>query len=257
MHAGTARIGLVALSLALAQTLLAGAPAGPPETASASLAGSLTLVQAVPGARVDIRIDGQPVRRAVDVGGVVGPVRLSAGRHRITFVRPGAGRVSTRVRISAAAPRDVVLHRPAARSGTPVVSTFPTPTGRLAPGTSRLVVSPTASLAPADVRVDGRVVFTNIANGEAATTRVRPGRHRVTLVPTGRASPTVVGPVDVAVAPGTVTILYALDGPGTGSGDAIVHTVALRPSGGVAPGTIDTGSAGLAQDLPLRLFGTG
>ena len=54
-----------------------------------------------------------------------------------------------------------------------------------------------------------------------------------------------------------MTILYALDGPGTGSGDAIVHTVALRPSGGVAPGTIDTGSAGLAQDLPLRLFGTG
>ena len=216
MHANTARVGLVALSLALAQTLLAGAPAGLPETASASLSGSLTLVQAVPGRTVDIRIDERPIRRAVDAGVVVGPVRLSAGRHRITFVSPGAGSVSAWVRISAASPRDVVLHRPAARSGKPVVSTFPTPTRRLAPGTSRLVVSSTASIVPADVRLDGRVVFTNIANGEAATTRVRPGRHRVTLVPTGRAAPTVLGPVDVAVAPGTVTIVYAFDGPGTG-----------------------------------------
>ena len=81
MHAYFPRLGLVALLLALAQTLLAGAPAGLPETASASLSGSLTLVQAVPGRTVDIRIDGRPVRRAVDVGDVVGPVQLSAGRH--------------------------------------------------------------------------------------------------------------------------------------------------------------------------------
>ena len=152
MHAYTARIGLVALSLALAQTLLAGAPPACPETASASLSGSLTLVQAVPGRTVDIRIDGHRIRRAVDVGDVVGPVRLSAGRHRITFVGARAGRVSTRVQDLRGGPRDVVLHRPAARSGKPVVSTFPTPTGRLAPGTSRLVVSPTASIVPADVR---------------------------------------------------------------------------------------------------------
>ena len=253
MHAYFPRLGLVALSLALAQTLLAGAPAGLPETASASLSGSLTLVQAVPGRTVEIRIDGRRVRRAVDVGDVVGPVRLSAGRHTVTFVGARGGRVSTTVRVVAGAFRDVVLHRPAARSGKPVVSSFRTPVGRIRADRSRLLIAPTASIVPADVRVDGRVVFTNIANGEAATTQVKPGRHRVTLVPTGRQGPAVLGPVDVAVAPGTVTIVYAVDG----TGQPIVHTVALHPGGGAAPGTLDTGTVGLARDLPVRLFDSG
>src|SRR6478735_3909396 len=110
MHANFPRLGLVALSLALAQTALAGAPAGIPETASASLSGSVTLVQAVPGRTVAIRIDGHPVRRAADAGDVVGPVQLTPGRHRIAFVSAGGGRVTAWVRISAGSSRDVVLH---------------------------------------------------------------------------------------------------------------------------------------------------
>jgi hypothetical protein len=257
MHAYFPRLGLVALALAAAQTLLAGAPAGLPETASASLSGSLTLVQAVPGRTVDIRIDGRPVRRAADVGAVVGPVRLSAGRHRITFVGTRGGRVSASVRVLAGTARDVVLHRPAAVAGKPVVSSFRTPTGRLAPGRSRLLVAPTASIVPADVRVDGRVVFANIANGEAASTLVKPGVHRVTLVPTGLEGPALLGPVVVALAQGTVTIVYAVDDLRARRGDAIVHTVALRPGGGLAPGSVRPGSVGLARDLPVRLFGRG
>ena len=255
MHAGTARIGLVALTLALAQMVLAGAPAGLPETASASVSGSLTMVQAVPGRTVDIRIDDHPVRRAVDEGEVVGPVRLAVGRHRITFVNAGGGEVGTWVRISAGSSRDVVLHRPAAPAGRPVVTSFRTPTHALAADRSRLLVAPAASIVPADVRVDGRVVFTNIANGESARTQVSPGAHRVTLVPTGTDGPVVLGPVDVAVAPGTLTILYAVDAPGSRAG--IVHTLALRPGGGVAPGSLATGSAGLARDLHVREFGGG
>jgi len=255
MHANFPRLGLVALLLAAAQTALAGAPAGIPETASASLSGSVTLVQAVPGRTVAIRIDGHPVRRAADAGDVVGPVQLPAGRHRITFVSAGGGRVSAWVRISAGSSRDVVLHRPAARAGKPVVSSFRTPTGGIAPGRARLVVALAARIVPADIRVDGRIAFTNIANGESARTQVRPGTHRVTLVPTGLEGPAVLGPVDVVVARGTVTVVYAVAGPG--AGDAIVHTLALRPGGGVAPGTLDTGTVGLARHLPVRQFGAG
>jgi hypothetical protein len=253
MHANFPQLGLAALALALAQIMLAGAPAGLPETASASVSGSVTMVQAVPGRTVAIRIDGLPIRRAADVGDVVGPVQLAAGRHRITFVNAGRGRVSAWVRIAAGSSRDVVLHRPTARAGRPVVSSFRTPTGGVAPGRARLVVAPAARIVPADVRVDGRVVFTNIATGESARTQVQPGIHRVTVVPTGLEGPAVLGPVDVAVAPGTVTIVYAVAGPGAGA--AIVHTLALRPGGGVAPGTLDTGTVGLARHLSVHQFG--
>ena len=255
MHADKARLGLLALSLAVAQTLLAGAPAGLPETASASLSGSLTLVQAVPGRTVDIQIDDHPVRRAVDGGDVVGPVQLAPGRHRITFVDARGGEVGTWVRISAGSSRDVVLHRPAAPAGKPVVTSFRTPTEGLAPHRSRLLVVPTGRIAPADVRVDGRVVVTNIANGESVRTQVEPGTHRVALVPTGLEGPVVLGPFEVAVAPGTLTMVYAVAGPGPRT--AIVHTLALRPGGGVAPGSVDTGTTGLARHLRVREFGAG
>ena len=74
------------------------------------------------------------------------------------------------------------------------------------------------------------------------------------LVPSGLEGPAVLGPVVVAVAPGTVTVVYAVAGTGAA---AIVHTLALRPGGGVAPGTLETGTVGLARHLPVRQFGAG
>ena len=71
---------------------------------------------------------------------------------------------------------------------------FPTPTRPIRAGEGRILVAATASLVPADVRVDDRVVFADVANGESATIDVTAGRHMVALVPTGQPGPAVLGP---------------------------------------------------------------
>jgi hypothetical protein len=63
--------------------------------------------------------------------------------------------------------------------------------------------------------------------------------------------------LDLAVVAGTVTMVYAAGGPAAGTLRAIVHTVAIGPGGGAAPGTVHTGTVGLARDLPVRVFGPG
>jgi hypothetical protein len=256
MQAFLLRLAPAALVLSVAQILLAGSPAGLPETASAGVSGTVTLVPAVPGRTVDVRVDGRLVRRAAGVGELVGPVRLPAGRHTVAFIGATGGTGRAVVRVTAGSSQDVVLHQPAAAQGRAVVSSFRTPTRPLAPGRARLLISPTASVVPADVRVDGRVVFTNIANGEVATVEVPAGVHRVALVPTGRTTPAVVGPLEVAVAAGTVTKVYAMGGRGSAD-DSIVHSVALGSGGEVAPGRVETGTVGLARDLTVRVFDAG
>ena len=124
-------------------------------------------------------------------------------------------------------------------------------------GWARILVAATASLVPADVRVDDRVVFANIANGESATIDVTAGRHLVALVPTGQPAPAVLGPLKVTVAAGTVTMVYAAGGSPAGALRTIVHTMALGNGGGAAPGRVHTGTVGMARDLPVRVFGPG
>jgi hypothetical protein len=257
MQTSLPRFAATALLLSVAQIGLAGAQPAALSGRSGSVSGTVTLVQAVPGRAVDLRVDGRQLHRVAHGGDVVGPVRLPAGRHTLAFVGSGGGVARTTVWLRPGASVDVVLHRPAAVRGASVVTSFPTPTRPIREGWARILVAATASLVPADVRVDDRVVFANIANGESATIDVTAGRHLVALVPTGQSAPALLGPLKVRVAAGTVTMLYAAGGPPAGALRAIVHTVALGPDGAAAPGRVHTGTVGLARDLPVRVFGPG
>jgi len=251
------RVAAAALLLSVAQIGLAGAPPGLPDYAAARVSGTVTLVQAVPGRTVEMRVDGRALHRVAHVGDVIGPVRLAAGRHVVAFVGPGGVPATATVGLRQGASVDVVLHRPAAVQGASVVTSFRTPNRPIRAGWARILVADTATLAPADVRVDNRVVSANIANGESASIDLPAGRHLVTLVPTGQRAPAVLGPLKVPVAAGTVTMVYAVGGPRAGAHRAIVHTVGLANAGGAALGSVHTGTVGLARDLRVRVFGPG
>jgi hypothetical protein len=257
MHTIFARVAAAALLLSVAQIGLAGAPAGLPDPAAARVSGTVTLVQAVPGRTVEMRVDGRPLHGVAHAGDVVGPVRLATGRHVVAFVGPEGGITTATVGLRQGASLDVVLHRPAAVHEASVVSSFRTPNRPIKPGWARILVADTATLAPADVRVDNRVVSANIANGESASVDVVAGRHVVTLVPTGQRAPAVFGPLKVTMAAGTVTMVYAVGGPHASAHRPIVHTVVLGNARGAALGSVHTGAVGLARDLHVRVFGPG
>jgi hypothetical protein len=124
-------------------------------------------------------------------------------------------------------------------------------------GWARILVAATATVVPADVRVDDRVVFANIANGESATIDVTAGRHVVALVPAGQPAFAVLGPLKFTVAGGSVTMVYAAGGPPAGAARAIVHSMALGQDGQASPGDVHTGTVGLARNLSVRVFGPG
>jgi hypothetical protein len=229
--------------------------AGPAPVTAAPARGSVQIIQAVPKATVAVSIDGKRVESGVGLGSVLGPYDLAPGKHSVRFVdASGEATMSTSVSVKAGASTDVVLHRPASATGEPVVNVYSTPRKAIGPGKARVMLAHTATVAPADVRVDGKVVFTNIANGEFAEAEVPAGKHKVELLPTGETKNPILGPITVDLAPRTVTMVYAVGTPSNGSMDVIAHTSVIASDGTVMPDRIKTGAAGLAAGEQVTTF---
>ena len=224
-------------------------PTGP-VARPASNAGTF-IVQALPGPSVSLSIDGALESRAVSSGDILGPLRLSPGKHTVTVAgRNPEWTMDATVRTTERGSIDVVLHRPASVKGRPTVTVYRNQVGAVAREKGRVVVAHTATVPPADITVDGRVVFANIANGEFATAEVPSGPHEVSIVPTGRTKPVLLGPLTLKAEPRTLTQVFAVGQPSNGSMDVVVHRLPLETRGSAAPERVETGSAGLVSGLP-------
>ncbi|RYB95535.1 DUF4397 domain-containing protein [Nocardioides oleivorans] len=243
--------------LAASLAMLVVAPAQPGAAASGPAASpaQVTVIQAVPGATVGVAIDGESVAEDAEVGAVLGPFDLAPGTHDVTFTGDDM-QVDSTLDVAAGASSDVVLHLPAAVGGDPVVHSYAAPTGPIGPGKARVLLAHTATVAPADVEVDGKTVFTNIANGEFADADVPEGTISVALLPSGSTDDPILGPLDVSLEGSTLSMIYAYGNPRDGSMNVIAHTEALSSDGSVEPSRIDTGSAGLVRD-PVSTFAGG
>jgi uncharacterized protein DUF4397 len=202
----------------------------------------LFLVQATPGAHVEVSLDGSVVARDVPAKDIIGPLRISPGNHVVRF---DSGTWVVTASFTIAKPStDVVLHRSAFAKPKPVVTVFDNDVTPVAPGKGRLVIAHTAVVPPADVRVDGQVLFSNIANGEFIGAVVPAKTYSADIVPTGQDDP-LFGPVDVSVKAAALTRVFAIGQPTNGGMDAIVQVLPLRSSGSAQPQHVNTGSAGL------------
>jgi hypothetical protein len=236
--------GLI-LSPAVSPALAATGSGGPP--------GLIVVVQAVPKQSLDVAIDGKTVHRAADVGSILGPFSVDPGRHRVRFTEAGKQLVAM-VDVASGSSHDVVVHLPAQVDGAPVVNTYRTPRAPIGPGKARVLIAHTATVAPADVRVDGKVVFHDIANGEYATADLPAGAHTVALLPAGLSKPPILGPLHVDLTAGTATMVYAVGNPRDHSMNVILHSAVVTSNGAVAPASIDTGQAGLAAHVRVVPF---
>lgn len=248
------RLVLVLTALSLALTGLVVGSGGSPVQARKAM-GMLYVVQAVPDQDVAVMVDGELVEDAAVTGDVVGPLPLEPGKHDV-MMKSDEWSLTTTVGIVAGQGKDVVLHSPASQGSDPVVSQYRVPVQPIGPGKARVVLAHTATAPPADVRVDGRTVFTNIANGEYAEADVPAGGHEVALLPSGADRGAFLGPLQVDLPSDTVTMVYAVGSPQNGSMRVVSHSAGLASGGGIVPSAIDTGSrAGHARDLVVVPFG--
>lgn len=237
------------------------AQTGAPTVATARAAtpattGDVAFVQAVPAETVWVSVDGQVIEDAVKGGQVVGPMQLSTGSHEVVFGGGGMPETTSSFDVAAGTSTDLVLHRPAQVGGTPLVTSYATPTDAIGPDKARVILAHTATTAPADVKVDGATVFTNIANGEYAQADVAAGKHEVALFPSGVDASPILGPIDVDLQAGTLTAVYAVGNPMNGSMDVVVRRSGLGVADTAAPRRIETGTAGLVGDIRVSTFGT-
>ncbi|MDF1606006.1 DUF4397 domain-containing protein [Nocardioides sp. YIM 152315] len=220
-----------------------------------SAPGRLVVVQAVPGASYDVLVDGDVKQRDVEVGSVLGPFVLDPGKHDVAFAADGGEPVTASVEVRAGVDSDLVLHLPAQAGGEPVADVYRVPEGPLSPGMARVLIAHTATVPPADVRVDGQTVFEDVANGEFAVADLPAGPHTAEILPAGSTRDPILGPVKVDLAAGTVTMVYAVGTPTDGSMNVITHVESVPTTREPRPGRIPTGSAGLLRQAIVVDFG--
>lgn len=241
-------------SLTITGTCLAPAAQAAPQETSAQL----VVVQAVPGQDLGVEIDDDTLTPSSSTGEVLGPFTVPAGVHQVKFLdESGDVVVTTAVELVAGSTQDLVIHRPAQVGGAPVATLYATPTESIAAGKARVLIAHTASVAPADVRLDGAVVFRNIANGEFATADVAEGAHVAELLPSGLTTRPILGPLDVTLSAASATMIYAVGSSLDDSMKVITHSISLRSSDDEAPTSIDAGSVGLAAGIPVVPFSQG
>lgn len=230
-------------SIVFSALLVAGATLAVSAPAAAEGTTDVYLVQGVPGARVDISVDGDQVGSAVKAKDVIGPIELSAGTHEVSFEADGWA-VGTSFEADAES-IDLVVHWPADATQSPDVTVFVNDVAPVPADKARLTVAHTAVVPPADIVADGQVLFSNIANGEFVTADVPAATYEVSVVPAGQSGDPLLGPVALDVEAGRLTRVFAIGEPQDGSMDAVVQVLPLGETGSEAPGSIDAGEAGL------------
>ncbi len=223
---------------------------------AAEPAGIVYLVQALPNGSVDLAIDGRTVAVAARPGAVVGPLKVPSGTRRLTARVDGELLLGSAFRVGPGRSLDVVVHSPARVNAPAAVTVFHNAPAGVPPGKGMLVVANTATVPPADITVNGRVRFANIANGEALNLVVPAGTYKVGIVPTGASGPPILPMATVAVRPGFMARVFAVGNITTGPVNRVVHMLALPRRGTGKPTRVDSGSGGQASPPAPTGMGT-
>jgi hypothetical protein len=223
-------------------------PAGSATPAhSAVPTGQAYLVHAILGTPVDVDLDGRTMARAAQPKTVLGPLTLSVGRH-VVLLRAGARTVtSASFVIAAGRSIDVVATRAADAAQAARIVVFRNDLSPVGRGKTRLVVAHTAVAPPADVRVDGSVLFRDVASGESLGLLVPAKTYRVDAVPVAGGG-AILDPVRLSLRPGTLTRVFAVGDPSAGTADAVVQVLKVGVIGAGVPRSVPTGDGGQAAD---------
>jgi len=213
--------------------------------------GVLHVIQGLPGRTLDIAVDGKTVATGVTATKVVGPLTVAAGARKITAKEGGKVVIERQVTVAADSNLDVVIHRPASPTAAPVITTYVNKLTAVPRDKGAVRIAHTAAVGPADIRVNGKVLFANVANGESLDVVVPAGTYKVEIVPAGATTPVVLGPLNLPVRAGYLTRVFAIGEPAAKTMNVAVATLKLPGAGSEKPGLVNTGTGGQAAGLGL------
>ena len=239
----------VVLGTILGTGLVGGGAVAAATPLRAGSPGHVYLLQGLPGRTVDFYVNNRRIAAAVAAKTVVGPMSLAVGSYDLRVTDAGGATPVLDRSFTVAAGRsiDVVVHLDSQATPVAKLTVFDNDTAAVNAGKTRLAIAHTADVPPADIRVDGKVLFSNVANGEGLTTVVPAATYQVDIVPTGTSGPAILGPADFTLKEGTLTRVFAIGQPAEHDMDAIVQVFSVATTAGGSPAGINTGSGGRAS----------
>ncbi len=234
------------------KTLAAGITAGAiaafglaaPAYAISDTTADLSVLHGIPDTPVDVYVNGELTLDDFQPGDLAGPLDLAAGDYEVALTANDAADASdpilgpVSVTLEANTSYTAVAHL--TEGGEPTVTPYVNDISETAPGEGRLTVRHDAAAPAVDVLVGGTAVIENLANPEEATLDLAAGTIEASVAATGTTDP-VIGPADVAVEEGVLTIVYAWGSLEDDNLDLAVQTIDGLHS---APDGVPSGSGG-------------
>lgn len=233
------RIRLIAL-LAVAFSVLFA-----PAALAQSDTGTVTVVHGIPGATVDVWVNGDPTLEGFEPGTITDPLELPAGSYDIEIYPAGTNPddedplIQGSADLEAGANVSAVAYLDA--DGAPTLGVFANDTSKLDAGQARVTVRHTAAAPAVDILANGDAVFTGVENGQEGVADLPAGTVEAAVALAGETDP-VIGPADVDLAEGVNTIIYAIGSAEEGTLDLLVQTISGLHE---APSGVESGLGGL------------
>jgi hypothetical protein len=204
------------------------------------------VVQGLPGRSLDVAVDGKQVADGVQAAAIAGPYAVKSGTREVTFSDNGEVVLKQSFSVQPGSSWDVVVHLPEQSADDTAVTVFRNDLAAVPRSKASLVVAHTATVPPADIRVNGDVLFEDVGNGESLKLTVPVATYEVAIVPTGETKPVILGPLELTVKGGAVNRVYAIGDPEKKTMNVAVHVIPTASSGSGQPNDVNTGFGGLS-----------
>ncbi len=229
-------------------------------TARAATPAHVSILHAVPGATVDVYVNGERLLQNFEPGTLTDPQSLPAGTYDLKVVQAGDGASGAAVaeaentKVPAGANITVVAHLDA--DGDPTLTPYVNDVAKIAAGQARITARHTAAAPEVDVRADGEVVFGGLTNPDEESAEVAAGTIEADVVLAGT-SDVAIGPASLNLAEGTSTIVYAWGSAEDDNLELAVQTIKGLHSNprGVPGGTGGQAAQLGAGPVPIGLAG--
>lgn len=234
----------IALGLAAAAIATLGFAA----PASAADEATLSVLHGIPDTPVDVYVNGELTLDDFQPGDLAGPLSLPAGDYAVALTATDAADASAPIlgpiTLTLAANTSYTAVAHLTEAGEPTAKLFTNDTSTTKAGEGRLTVRHVAAAPAVDILAGGAVAAAGLTNPNEATLNLPAGTISAAVALAGTTAP-VIGPADVNVAEGTLTVVYAWGSASAGNLALAVQTIEGLHGN---PGGVNTGSAGLVAE---------
>ena len=219
-----------------------------PASASTTGEAQLSVLHGIPDTPVDVYVNGELTLDDFLPGDLAGPLPLPAGDYEVALTDDEATDASAPIlgpaAITLAAGTNYTAVAHLTEAGDPGLNLFTNDTSPTAAGEGRLTVRHVAAAPAVDILAGGSPVVEDLTNPNEASLDLAASTVSAAVALAGTTDP-VIGPADVQIQEGVLTIVYAWGSAEDGNLAVAVQTVSGLHSN---PDGVPSGSAGyLAQ----------